>query len=227
MAPNVVALADEILKRKKLFHNPYLRALSDGSMSKDDFRRTQEQFFFAVTFYSRPMAGLIARIPDPKSRLEVLRNLVEEHGEFKEDAFHHTTFQRFLETLGSDIDKLDAMGLWPQVRAFNAVLTTACILDEIEVGIATMGIIEYAFATISEAIGVAVVKNGWVPKEKLTHYSLHASLDKKHAEDFFVLVEKSLADPKRSYFVRQGLELGAYAFDRLYRDLFDGSRENR
>ena len=71
-------------------------------MSLEQFRLTQEQFFFAVSFFPRPMSVLVGRIPDPKQRLDILHNVVEEHGEFDEKAFHHTTFQQFLSTIGTD-----------------------------------------------------------------------------------------------------------------------------
>src|SRR6267142_68430 len=100
-APRVTARADDTLKRVNILHNPYFEALRDGSMTLESFRRTQEQFYFAVTFFPRPMAALVGRIPDPKARIDILHNLVEEHGEFQEELYHHTTFQRFLRTLGS------------------------------------------------------------------------------------------------------------------------------
>ncbi len=34
------------------------------------------------------------------------------------------------------------------------------------------------------------------------------------------MIEKSWDDAARRSFIEQGLELGAYAFDRLYRDLY-------
>ena len=88
-APRVTTCAAAILKRINILHNPYLEALADGSMTPECFRRTQEQFFFAVTFFPRPMAALVGRIADPRQRLEILHNLVEEHGEFQEQFFHH------------------------------------------------------------------------------------------------------------------------------------------
>src|SRR5437660_4883209 len=124
-APAVTAYADEVLKALDIFNNPYLQALGEGSMSLECFRRTQEQFFFAVTFFPRPMAALVGRIPDPRSRLDILHNLVEEHGEFQEQRFHHTTFQEFLRTLGSQPEKLAGTPMWPALRAFNSVLTTS------------------------------------------------------------------------------------------------------
>src|SRR5262249_29952651 len=139
---------------------------------------------------------------------------------FQEQLFHHNTFQQFLRSIHCEPEKLDAMSLWPAVRAFNSVLTTACVLDELEVGIGCMGIIEYAFAGISACIGSTVVRRGWVPAERLVHYKLHAEIDQRHAEEFFAVVEPRWQDTRARYYIEQGLELGAYSFDRLYRDMY-------
>ena len=75
------------------------------------------------------------------------------------------------------------------MRAFNSILTTACVMDELQVGIASMGIIEHAFAGVSATIGRAVVERGWMTRERLVHYALHAAIDTRHAEEFFAVVE--------------------------------------
>lgn len=220
-APRVTARANEILKECGIFANPYFTSLCDGSMSLSCFRRTQEQFFFAVTFFPRPMAALVGRISEPRARLDILHNLVEEHGEFQEELFHHNTFQRFLRLIDSVPEELEKRPLWPVLRAFNSVLTSACVLDELEVGVGCMGIIEHAFANISAIIGRAVVERGWVKPEELIHYSLHAQIDERHAEEFFAVVEPRWDDSARRHFIVQGLEMGAYIFDRLYRDMYE------
>jgi pyrroloquinoline-quinone synthase len=218
-APRVTQSAERALEKSGIQHNPYLQSLLDGSMTLEGFRRSQEQFFFAVSFFPRPMAALIGRIPNPRARLDILHNLVEEHGEFNEESFHHTTFQRFLRSIGGQPEKLEGGALAPALRAFNSVLTCACVLDELEVGVACMGIIEHAFAGISATIGQGVVQRGWVRQEDLVHYALHAQIDERHAEEFFAVIEPKWEDPARRYFIEQGLELGAYSFDRLDRDL--------
>jgi pyrroloquinoline-quinone synthase len=219
-AARVSACAIRILEKSGIRRNQYLQTLQDGSMTLESFRRSQEQFFFAVTFFPRPMAALAGRIPTPKARLDILHNLIEEHGEFNEDLFHHTTFQHFLRSIGSEPETIEAGAPCAALRAFNSVLTSACVLDELEVGVACMGIIEYAFAGISATIGQAVVQRGWVRQEELVHYALHAQIDERHAEEFFAVIEPRWDDPARRYFIEQGLELGAYAFDRLYSDLY-------
>jgi pyrroloquinoline-quinone synthase len=216
----VTARARRVLEKSGLWRNPYLQTLQDGSMTLKNFRRSQEQFFFAVSFFPRPMAALVGRIPNAKARVDILHNLVEEHGEFNEELFHQTTFQQFLRSIGSEPKKIETSPLSPGLRAFNSVLTCACLLDELEVGVACMGIIEYAFARISALIGQAVVQRKWVRKNELVHYALHAQIDERHAEEFFAVIEPSWDDRARRYFIEQGLHLGAYVFDRLYWDLY-------
>lgn len=221
-APRITELADTALRQVDILRNPYFSSLQDGSMSLEHFRQSQEQFFFAVTFFPRPMAALVGRIADPRLRLDILRNLVEEHGEFREQQFHHSTFQAFLKTIGANPERLERLPLWPQIRAFNSVLTAACVLDELEVGVACMGIIEHAFARISATIGEAIVRRGWVAADRLVHYKRHADIDERHAEEFFAVIEPAWDVVQRRYFIEQGLELGVYIFDRLYRDLHAG-----
>src|SRR6476659_9247407 len=115
-AARVTARADRVLENSGIWRNPYLQTLQDGSMSLECFRRSQEQFFFAVSFFPRPMAALVGRIPNPKARLDMLHNLAEEHGEFNEACFHHTTFQRFLRSIGSEPEKVEATALSPGLR---------------------------------------------------------------------------------------------------------------
>ncbi|HZL36245.1 MAG TPA: iron-containing redox enzyme family protein [Tepidisphaeraceae bacterium] len=218
-APRVAALADAILLRIGLLNNPYFTALADGSMPLETFRRGQEQFFFAVRYFARPMAALVARIPEPAHRLDLLRNIVEEHGDFQETRFHQNTFRDFLKSIGAHDAGAGTFKPSPAVHAFNSILMGACIADELEIGIACVGIIEYAFADVSALIGKAVVDRGWLSSEQLMHYALHAELDIRHADEFFALLEPKFDDVQRWSAIKQGLELGAYAFDQLYRSL--------
>lgn len=221
-APCVAACANQIIDRAGLLQNPYLTSLADGSMSLASFRASQEQFYFAVRYFPRPMAALIARMPDAASRLDILHNLVEEHGDFRKEQFHQNTFRAFLASIGGRDPQAADVIPWPSVHAFNAVLMAACACDEIEVGVGCLGIIERAFADISDLIGRSVVQRGWLTSSELVHYALHAELDLRHAEEFFAVVEPFWDDQRRRRFIEQGLELGAYAFNRLYRDLTTG-----
>jgi len=140
----VTECANQIIGRIGLMANPYFAALRGGAMSREQFRDSQAQFFFAVRFFPRPMAALLARLPDPDSRLDILHNIVEEHGEFHREQFHQNTFRAFLASIGGSSPPAEKM--WPAVHAFDSILMAACAVDDLDVGICCLGIIEHAFA---------------------------------------------------------------------------------
>ena len=215
----IAETAKQALLQRGLFQNTYFRALADGTLSLENFRQSQEQFLHAVRFFPRPLAALIARIPEGRDRLQIMRNLVEEHGDFDETQFHATTFQHFLGSIGSDPDALRRIPVGAPIRAFNSTLATACVLDHLEIGLACMGILELAFSTVSSLIGKAVVERGWVHQDQLVHYRHHTTIDHRHAQDLFILLAEQMESPRQRERIQQGLEMGAYAMDRLYRDL--------
>ncbi len=215
-------LIDHILEESTFRENPFFIALRDGTLSKSDFIETQIQFFFAVVFFNRPMAALAAKIPTAQLRLEVLRNVWEEHGEGESNRMHSATFVEFLRRLGNILpDDIECRALWPEIRAFNTTLTGCCALDEYLTGVGVMGMIERMFAEISAWIGSEIVKRGWIAESMLIHYTLHEALDIKHSQDFFDVLEYSWEkSPEDQYAIEQGLRLGAYIFNRLYEDLY-------
>ncbi len=212
---------DATLKRLDAYNNPYFQSLREKTFDADDFTETQIQFYYAVVFFSRPMAALAGKIPTGPERLEIIRNVFEEHGEGDQTKFHAQTFKLFLEKLGVPATEVNKHILWPEVRTFNTVLTGACVMDDYLVGTALMGIIERMFAEISAWIGQGIIDNGWIREEDLIHYNLHAELDIKHSDDFFEVLAKPWSKgPEQQYLICQGLQMGGYVFDQLYRGLY-------
>src|SRR5205814_866920 len=149
-----------------------------------EFVRSQRQFFYAVRFFSRPIAALVARCPESAMRMDLVRNLAEEQGDFIPAQAHDRTFAAFLEALGVIPSVLAETMEGPEVRAFNCMLLGVCMGAEMEVAFGCLGLIEYAFAEISALIGKAVAARGWVTHGNLVHYTLHSEIDRRHAEEF-------------------------------------------
>lgn len=184
-APTVQKMADKILVDCRIFKGPFFNALLSKKMSFDMFKKIQIDFFYAVDFFSKPMAALIARLDQHDERINILHNIVEEHGDFNASHYHSETFRKFLKTLGLDPVKiLDNTKPSPVVDAFNTALMGAVYSKEPLAGIACIGIIEYAFAEISAIIGNCVIDYGWVKRKELVHYGVHAELDKTHVKIF-------------------------------------------
>lgn len=219
---NMLKLIDTILLETKYNENPYFTALQNKEFVKSDFIESQIQFYFAVTFFSRPMAALAAKIPDPKLRIEIVRNVWEEHGEGDTSKIHGTTFIELLKRLDNiSPTDIDSRVLWPGVRIFNTTLVGACVLDEYLIGVGAMGMIERMFCDISAWIGQGIVHNGWISEKDMIHYNLHQKLDIKHSADFFNVLQPSWdKSPENQYYIEQGLRMGAEVFNYLYYSLF-------
>ena len=179
----------EILNDLNYLENAYFTNLENGHFDKNDFIETQIQFYFAVTFFSRPMAALAAKIPLPKMRLEIVRNVWEEHGEGNFKNAHAHTFEELLKRLGNvSVEDIQKRALWPEVRLFNTALIGISVLDDYMTGIGVMGIIEHMFSSISHKIGTGIIKRGWLNEQTIIHYGVHEKLDVKHSQDFFDIV---------------------------------------
>ena len=219
---------DRVRRAHEPADNPYLRGLRDGALTREEFLETQIQFYFAVVFFSRPMAVLAAKIPSSRGRTEILRNVWEEHGEGASEGRHAASFLELLDRLdGLRLEDVERRVLWPEVRAFNTCLIGTCALDDWEIGAGLLGMIEYQFADISAWIGREIVARGWLPRERVVHYALHEELDVRHSADFFDALRPAWErDERARYRIEQGLQLGGYVFDRLYRDLWE-ARDRR
>jgi pyrroloquinoline-quinone synthase len=211
-----------------ILNNGYFMALENGTMNKESFQQTQQQFFFAVRYFSRPMAALMARMPSSTLRRSLIHNLSEEHGYVDKDTplfdpalAHDMTFTRFLETLGVSHKELSCVREGAAVKAFNTSLMGVCMMERTDLAFACLGVIEHAFAGISARIGSTVVQRAWVPAADLVHYNVHQEIDGRHAAEFFecALTAWQAGGEDRAA-VEDGVRLGLHVFDRLYEDLW-------
>lgn len=216
-------LIEQVLKDTDYHQNPYFVNLREKTFERSDFVETQIQFFYAVIFFSRPLAALAAKIPTPELRLEVLRNAWEEHGEGSLTQAHGKTFLEFLSRIGGiSEEQVYLRGLWADVRIFNTTLSGAAVLDDFIIAVGTLGIIERMFSDISAWIGQGVIGNGWLATDEMIHYHLHQELDIKHSEDFFAILDAPFKkSAENRYLIEQGLRLGATLFNNLYLGLWN------
>lgn len=222
LAPCVIREANEILTKIPLFTGEFFKDLP--TMNKETFQKIQEQFFFAVDYFSLPMAALVARLPKHEERIDIIHNIVEEHGNFNPAAYHSNTFKQFLSTLGVTTERMATLLPSMPVTSFNQMLMELCSNQDTTIAIACLGMIEYAFADISSIIAREVVHHGWIKSEELVHYNLHADLDKEHAEEFFKIIEPDMDISQHAEKVYTGLFLGATIFNMLYQELYNEAK---
>lgn len=219
-------LINSILDESGFMTNPYFESLRNKDFLVEDFIETQIQFYWAVVFFSRPMAALAAKIPSTDLRMEIVRNVWEEHGEGNKQKAHGHTFIELLKRLGANTEKIKDKKLSENISIFNTCLSGCCVLDDYRIGVGVMGMIERMFYEISAWIGEGIIKNEWLKEQDLIHYNLHKNLDIKHSDDFFNVLKETWGVSKEGdYLIEQGLRMGAKLFNSLYLGLYEDRKK--
>jgi pyrroloquinoline-quinone synthase len=195
----------------------YVRRVLDGSLSREDFVRTQVQFLFAVEPYVDCLAILAARCESPEARRVLEANVRDEHGGDQPSGAHGQTFRSLLGKLGADATQIDASARWPCVDTFNAGVREACTSAPEQSGIATIAVIEDLFTDISAQLGKGIIARGWLARDELVHYDEHELLDRKHADALYAVLDPSDASSLRN--IEHGMAHGATLMIDLYAGL--------
>jgi len=211
---------DSILDDIRFFHNPYFKNLKNGDFEKVDYIETQIQIYNVVQVFPRLLADLIAKLPEGTLRTTIVQSLYEGHSaDFSED--DQSLLVLFLNKLGMSKEEIDKRALWPESRLFIMAARGTCALDTYIVAAAFLGAIEYMFLSVAKWTEHSLVERGWLTDKDLLYYANHEKLDKKHSQNFFDLIEKRWDSSETDkYYIKQGLLLGAFAFNDLYSHLY-------
>jgi pyrroloquinoline-quinone synthase len=218
--PTLDAALDRVAAARDFSRHPYFVWLVSEAATREQFRRTQVPFRFAVEEFPHALAAVLARISDSSQRTAIAENVAEEHGRGNELASHKATFLQYLRALGAADDELDAP-CPATVAAFNQALLGFCLANPAEAGAAATGVIEHLYIWISGTIARLVRDRGWCAPGSQRHYEVHELLDQTHARDLLAVARPGWRDPVTRAQVALGLAVGAEWFWTLYRDLHE------
>jgi pyrroloquinoline-quinone synthase len=212
-----VALIDA---RYDFARHPYFLWLAGPATTRDEFRKSQVPFRFAVEAWAQSLAAVLAHLTAPEARRAVADNLEEEHGRGNELASHKATFLQYLRALGAEPAELERP-CTAGASAFNQSMLAFCLGHAAEAGAAATGIIEHLYIGISGTLARTVHERAWCAPGSQRHYEVHEQLDQTHARDLLEIARTAWPEPATRAPVALGLLLGAHWFWLLYRDLLE------
>jgi pyrroloquinoline quinone (PQQ) biosynthesis protein C len=210
------SLTTRLLIERKFKEEVFFISLHNGTMTKEQFIKTQYQFYHAVVNFVAPLFFVAGNTPAYDQRIKIIKNLWEEHGEGDIANTHVATFDEFLRRLtNSEVKHQRSLAA---VNLFNRTLNETSKNDYYLKSIAMLGMIELMFSDISHFIGSALIERGWMTSKEIIHYKVHKDLDVIHAQDFFDIIEKEMVIPNQE--IEKGLLLGRDTFLNFYHGLF-------
>jgi len=209
----------DIVRSHPIKNEPYFKTLIDGTMTKEKFIETQIKFLDAVLFFSRPMFVISARLDSYEKRTNLLKNILDEHGNGDTEEAHGNTFKKYLLALGASDDDIKNRKSNSAVVSYNKSLMNCATNESTMMSIAMMGIIEERYSSMSAIIVNSILGKSWLDKNSLYHYSLHEELDVQHAEGFYSIIIDQWSNAKSKNEIKRGLALGNSLIISLYNDL--------
>ncbi|AZE48376.1 hypothetical protein C4K04_2704 [Pseudomonas chlororaphis] len=199
-----------------LSENLYFKMLCGGKMSKQQFLKSQIEFAPMVYFFSRPMAQVIANIPEAPPRVALVGNLWEEHGQGILENVHGQTILTLIDRLGGNASNIDLNNPSPNARIFNEALRGVSSFEDYRFSASMFAGIERTFVDISTMIFQSIVDRGWLTADQITHYGLHRELDVEHSEDFLKVVNKDWEGGTFKPLIKEGIRFGCHLFANTY-----------
>jgi pyrroloquinoline quinone (PQQ) biosynthesis protein C len=172
---------DRVILEWAVSKSQALRQFAEGNSSNKSIvlslAREFQPFCFEFPLF---LAAAISHVRDDKSRLLLVSNLYEEHGNLELDRFHPALFRKFMSGVGVEPDSLELDQGSPGVQAAERV-TAICREGPAYRALATLYAIELSFAPICDVI-VAGLKHLKLSAEAEHFWILHSGADVEHAE---------------------------------------------
>ena len=197
----------------------YFSLLNQDQMSFETFKYSQVNFYKSVLKFSKPLFVLCSRIDNYEDRLKILENILDEHGNGNLKDTHGNTYKMYLNSLGIEDNKFPESYEHVSCSNFFSEVEKIVSLGNIDKALAMYGIIEDRYTEISSFVAKIVLKNKWIDKENLIHYSTHEELDKYHAMLFYSIIEQRWKKEKSQNQIKKGLNIGNELVLRLFNDL--------
>lgn len=170
---------DAQIQVKHLLNNPFYQAWNQGTLSKECLKEYAKDYYHHVKAFPRYLSALHSRMEDDDSRLEILKNLMEEEAGVPN---HPSLWRSFTKSLGCSDEEIDSHT--PSLAIKNVVNTfmNICRNSGIAEGIAAL----YAYESQIPPICVSKIKGlkqhyGMKNPEDWHYFSVHIEADKEHA----------------------------------------------
>ncbi len=162
------------------------------------------------------LAAAISHVHDEKSRLLLVSNLYEEHGNLDLERLHPALFRKFVKGLGLESAKLEQYDRGTPGAQASQWVTSICREGPAHRALATLYAVELLFAPCCDII-IKGLKHLHLAPESVYFWELHSGKDVEHAEQLRAGLLKACPTPEAW---RESVEL-ASDVSLMFYELFD------
>jgi len=190
---------------QKILQHPFLHRLSDGWLNKTQLQYFAEQYSVYCRYFPRFLAAAAGNIPDDATRLPIIENLWEEHGEGKLSASHRILYNQFAAALDLSVDHLNQVSPLATTQICCENLINLChdghFLESLgALGPGTEFFTNEEYSLIAEGLR----KYDFLTEEDITFWTVHISLDEDHYSEMVDAIRPWMTSLENKYLVKSG-----------------------
>jgi pyrroloquinoline-quinone synthase len=190
---------------KKILDHPFIRRIQDAWLTKDQLQYFAKQYNIYCQYFVRFLSACASNIPDDKTRMPVIVNLWEEHGEGNIEKSHRVLFEQFAMAVGLNTRDLQlAKPLYSTSicceNLFNISRDHHFLMSMGALGPGT----EYFTSDEYSLIYEGLKKYDFLDETSLTFWKVHIGLDDMHYSEFCRALEPWLHDDEARGWVSMG-----------------------
>ncbi len=207
----------------KILHHPFLNRIKDGWLNRDQLKYFVGQYGIYCRFFPRFLSAAAANIPDDPTRMALVENLWEEHGEGILTKSHRILYNNFAEAIGFTIDELESTPALATTEICVENLMDLCRDSHFLVGLGALGPgTEYFTNDEYRIIAEGMKTYEFLSESDIEFWTVHISLDEHHYSDMIDAIKKWVTDEKSEERIRKGA-LKALALEYIF---WEGLEDN-
>ncbi len=165
----------------EILNHDFLKLLKNGDLSKKQLQYFAEQYSVYCSYFPRFLAATAANIPDDATRMPIIENLWEEHGEGKLIKSHRILFDRFARATGLAESAVRKPKAIPTTQIVCENLFNLCQDGHFLESLGALGPGTEFFTNSEYAIIEAgLKKHDFFTAKDIEFWTVHISLDETH-----------------------------------------------
>ena len=183
MRPDFFAELEEELSHgiNKILNHSFLQKIHNAELNKEQLQYFAGQYGIYCNYFPRFLAAAASNIPDDHTRLPIVENLWEEHGEGDYTKSHRVLFERFALATGLSKEDFHETEAIPTTEICCEHLLDICQDYDFITSLGALGPgTEFFTNTEYSIIKSGLNKYDFLSEEDIEFWTVHISLDEEH-----------------------------------------------
>lgn len=190
---------------QKILHHPFLERIRQGTLTENQLKYFAGQYHIYCEHFPRFLAAAAANIPDDETRMPIIENLWEEHGEGNLQKSHRILFYKFAAGLGLSVDELHLHAPLPSTRICCENLLNICRNEPFIESLGALGPGTEFFTNEEYSIIANGLRNyNFLTEDHLEFWTVHIELDEHHYSDMVATLLPWCGKAENRYLIKSG-----------------------